>query len=204
MATAELGDYDTAVHTPAFVSEFRFVPEQTEEMEIAFIDEYKKCRYVGYKYFQYVLFPYICCVVKRGQSPAQAELNYLNKAKWLEMYGVDMHTVLVSIFSVISNLDRVIHVYFVMQGKDACEYSLGLTPTGILVFENHQKIGLFFWPKITKLDFKKKKLTVIVVEDDDEGREQEHTFVFRSVTTLKSICWNNSEKIVGMDKCHLR
>lgn len=66
-----------------------------------------------------------------------------------------------------------------LQGKDACEYRLGLTPTGILVFEDEQKIGLFFWPKITRLDFKKKKLTLVVVEDDDDQREQGFTFVFR-------------------------
>jgi hypothetical protein len=46
-SAAELGDYEEGYHTPAVVSEFHFIPNQTEEMEIAVLEEYKKCRFVN-------------------------------------------------------------------------------------------------------------------------------------------------------------
>jgi len=58
LGAAELGDFDEKRHTPALISEFRFIPDQSEEFELAVLEAYQNCR---------------------GLTPAQAEINYLSK-----------------------------------------------------------------------------------------------------------------------------
>ena len=62
-------------HSPGYASEFRFVSAQTEEFETD--------TEAGHRSLQ-------------GVAPPDAEMTYLEKVKWLDMYGVDLHPVIVS------------------------------------------------------------------------------------------------------------
>ncbi|KAH8875960.1 Band 4.1-like protein 5 [Schistosoma japonicum] len=94
----------------------------------------------------------------RNLTPAATESIYLEKVCQLPDYGVDIH---------------------IVKGKDNALYSLGLTPTGILVYEGQNKIGLFFWPKILKLEMKNNKLKILVADEDEKSHKiTEHAFCF--------------------------
>lgn len=69
----------------------------------------------------------------KGMSPSTAEINYLDKVKWHDLYGVDLHPVL---------------------GEDSVEYFLGLTPSGIVVLRNKTTVAHYYWPRIAKVYFK--------------------------------------------------
>ncbi|XP_025076598.1 band 4.1-like protein 4 isoform X1 [Pomacea canaliculata] len=129
---SELGDFDPRHHTPGYVSEFCFVPNQSEELErkIAAIH-----RRLG------------------GLVPMMAEYRFLDKVKWLDMYGVDLHPVM---------------------GEASVEYFLGLTPTGIVVYKNKNKVGNYFWPRINKVTFRGK---IFIIKVKDKNNE-EHAYAF--------------------------
>uniref|UniRef100_A0A4W3KBK8 Erythrocyte membrane protein band 4.1 like 4A n=1 Tax=Callorhinchus milii TaxID=7868 RepID=A0A4W3KBK8_CALMI len=80
-----------------------------------------------------------------GQVPAEAELNYLQVAKLLEMYGVDLHPVF---------------------GENQTEYFLGLTPIGVVVYKNKVQVGKYFWPRITKVNFRETQFELRVLGKD--------------------------------------
>ncbi|XP_055551560.1 band 4.1-like protein 4A isoform X1 [Wyeomyia smithii] len=123
---AELGDYDPRKHPPAYVSEFRLLNNQTKEIENRIHELHMQLK---------------------SMSPSQAEFNYLDKVKWHDMYGVDLHPVL---------------------GEDSVEYFLGLTPGGIVVLRNKTTVAHYYWPRIAKVYFKGRYFMLRVCDKNNE------------------------------------
>ncbi|KAM9495300.1 band 4.1-like protein 2 isoform 7-T8 [Clarias gariepinus] len=110
---AELGDQDSAEPHVHAVSDFQLAKEQTKELEEKVLELYKS---------------------HRGMSPAQADINFLENAKKLSMYGVDLH-----------------------QAKDSegVDIMLGVCSSGLLIYKDRLRINRFAWPKILKISYKR-------------------------------------------------
>ncbi|XP_077070176.1 band 4.1-like protein 1 isoform X12 [Siphateles boraxobius] len=110
---AELGDYDPEEHGPDYISEFRFAPNQTRELEERVMELHR---------------------TYRGMSPAEAEINFLENAKKLSMYGVDLH-----------------HA----KDSEGIDIMLGVCASGLLIYRDRLRINRFAWPKILKISYKR-------------------------------------------------
>uniref|UniRef100_A0A3Q3KQ55 FERM domain-containing protein n=1 Tax=Monopterus albus TaxID=43700 RepID=A0A3Q3KQ55_MONAL len=109
---AELGDYEPEEHGPDYVSDFRFAPNQTRELE-------ERVMELHHNY---------------GMSPAEAEVNFLENAKKLSMYGVDLH-----------------HA----KDSEGIDIMLGVSANGLLIYRDRLRINRFAWPKILKISYKR-------------------------------------------------
>ncbi|XP_069995286.1 band 4.1-like protein 3 isoform X16 [Penaeus vannamei] len=114
MVQAEVGDYDAKEHVgTSYLSEFTFAPTQNAELEEKVVDLHK---------------------THKGQTPAEAELHYLENAKKLAMYGVDMHSA---------------------KDSEGVDIMLGVCASGLLVYRDKLRINRFAWPKILKISYKR-------------------------------------------------
>nr|XP_034964879.1 band 4.1-like protein 2 isoform X7 [Zootoca vivipara] len=117
---AELGDYDPEEHNSDYIGEFQFAPNQTKEMEEKVVELHK---------------------THRGLTPAQADSQFLENAKRLSMYGVDLH-----------------HA----KDSEGVDIMLGVCANGLLIYKDRLRINRFAWPKILKISYKRSNFYIKV------------------------------------------
>ncbi|XP_061846660.1 band 4.1-like protein 2 isoform X6 [Colius striatus] len=117
---AELGDHDPEEHRSGYISEFQFAPNQTQEMEEKVAELHK---------------------THRGLTPAQADSQFLENAKRLSMYGVDLH-----------------HA----KDSEGVDIMLGVCANGLLIYKDKLRINRFAWPKILKISYKRSNFYIKV------------------------------------------
>lgn len=144
---AELGDYSAQQHCGAtqYLAAMELLRDQSAEMERRIGELHK---------------------LHRGQLPADAEYNYLEHAKKLYMYGVDIHPATVSGGApgdwnrVVGNADVCSPAVAVLQDSGGKEISLGVTSLGLVVFQNGVRMNVFSWSKMVKISFKRKEFFI--------------------------------------------
>nr|XP_014432065.1 protein 4.1 isoform X18 [Pelodiscus sinensis] len=142
---SELGDYDPELHNTDYVSEFKLAPNQTKELEEKVMELHK---------------------TYRSMTPAQADLEFLENAKKLSMYGVDLH-----------------------QAKDleGVDITLGVCSSGLLIYKDKLRINRFPWPKVLKISYKRSSFFIKIRPGEQEQYESTIGFKLPSYRAAKKL-----------------
>ncbi|XP_067840651.1 protein 4.1-like isoform X4 [Heptranchias perlo] len=146
---AELGDYDADEHKAGYVTELQFAPSQTKELEEKVFELHK---------------------THSGLTPAQADAQFLENAKMLSMYGVDLH-----------------HA----KDSEGVDIMLGICANGLLIYKDRLRINRFAWPKILKISYKRSNFYIKIRPGETEQFESTIGFKLpnhRAAKRLWKVC----------------
>ncbi|KAI5629752.1 protein 4.1, partial [Silurus asotus] len=142
---SELGEYDPEVHGTDYAKELRLIPNQTKELEDKVMELHR---------------------TYRTMSPAQADMMFLENAKKLSMYGVDLH-----------------------QAKDlnGVDIMLGVCSSGLMVYKDKLRINRFPWPKVLKVSYKRSSFFIKIRPSELEHYESAIGFKLPSYKASKKL-----------------
>ncbi|CAG5108261.1 Similar to cora: Protein 4.1 homolog (Drosophila melanogaster), partial [Cotesia congregata] len=149
LVQSEVGDYDPQEHGRDYLKDFKFAPNQTSELVEKVMDLHK---------------------THKGQTPAEAELHYLENAKKLAMYGVDLHPA---------------------KDSEGVDIMLGVCSSGLLVHRDRLRINRFAWPKILKISYKRHNFYIKIRPGEFEQYESTIGFKLanhRAAKKLWKVC----------------
>ncbi|XP_013886638.1 band 4.1-like protein 3 isoform X3 [Austrofundulus limnaeus] len=161
---SELGDYDPEEMGSDYISELRLAPNQTKELEEKVMELHK---------------------TYKGMTPAVAEMHFLENAKKLSMYGVDLHHA-----KLVGNLYESLAP---AEGEDseAVEIMLGVCASGLLIYRDRLRINRFAWPKILKISYKRNNFYIKIRPGEFEQFESTIGFKLpnhRAAKRLWKVC----------------
>ncbi|XP_015738954.2 protein 4.1 isoform X25 [Coturnix japonica] len=142
---SELGDYDPDLHSTDYINEFKLAPNQTKELEEKVVELHK---------------------TYRSMTPAQADLEFLENAKKLSMYGVDLH-----------------HA----KDLEGVDITLGVCSSGLLVYKDKLRINRFPWPKVLKISYKRSSFFIKIRPGEQEQYESTIGFKLPSYRAAKKL-----------------
>uniref|UniRef100_A0A8D0Q7Y9 Protein 4.1 n=1 Tax=Sus scrofa TaxID=9823 RepID=A0A8D0Q7Y9_PIG len=142
---SELGDYDPELHGADYVSDFKLAPNQTKELEEKVMELHKSYR---------------------SMTPAQADLEFLENAKKLSMYGVDLHKA---------------------KDLEGVDIILGVCSSGLQIYRNKLRINRFPWPKVLKISYKRSSFFIKIRPGEQEQYESTIGFKLPSYRAAKKL-----------------
>ncbi|XP_071355842.1 protein 4.1 isoform X3 [Trachinotus anak] len=142
---SELGEYDPEVHGNEYAKEMKMAQGQTKELE-------DKMMELHHTY--------------RSMTPAQADLMFLENAKKLSMYGVDLHQA---------------------KDLDGVDIMLGVCSSGLMVYKDKLRINRFPWPKVLKVSYKRSSFFIKIRPSEVEQYESAIGFKLPNYKAAKKL-----------------